>query len=116
MLLAATWQRNNRIKSGAREQRLEELCRFLQEKRCADSSGRREHRITGVSVFKRREYTLMPDFRIVAGTYLLAAAATRGQICLHRVPLDHMKALLDLMRQTGVRLSAKKKKQAGRFR
>ena len=94
------------LKSGAREPEIGELCRFLQEKGAQIHLAEENIRITGVQCLRDSEYTLMPD-RIVAGTYLLAAAATRGQICLHRVPLDHMKALLDLMRQTGVRLSAK---------
>lgn len=94
------------LKSVAREPEIGELCRFLQEKGAQIHLTEENIRITGVQCLRDSEYTLMPD-RIVAGTYLLAAAATRGQICLHRVPLDHMKALLDLMRQTGVRLSAK---------
>ena len=94
------------LTSGAREPEIGELCRFLQEKGAQIHQEEEIVQITGVQCLRDSEYTLMPD-RIVAGTYLLAAAATRGQICLHRVPLDHMDALLDLMRQTGVRLSAK---------
>ena len=94
------------LKSAAREPEIGELCRFLQEKGAQIHLTEENIRITGVQCLRDSEYTLMPD-RIVAGTYLLAAAATRGQICLHKVPLDHMDALLDLMRQTGVRLSAK---------
>ena len=94
------------LKSAAREPEIGELCRFLQEKGAQIHLAEENIRITGVKCLRDSEYTLMPD-RIVAGTYLLAAAATRGQICLHKVPLDHMDALLDLMRQTGVRLSAK---------
>ena len=94
------------LKSAAREPEIGELCRFLQEKGAQIHQEEEVVQITGVQCLRDSEYTLMPD-RIVAGTYLLAAAATRGQICLHKVPLDHMDALLDLMRQTGVRLSAK---------
>lgn len=94
------------LTSGAREPEIGELCRFLQEKGAQIHQEEEVVQITGVQCLRDSEYTLMPD-RIVAGTYLLAAAATRGQICLHRVPLDHMKALLDLMRQAGVLLSAK---------
>ena len=94
------------LTSGAREPEIGELCRFLQEKGAQIHQEEEIVQITGVQCLRDSEYTLMPD-RIVAGTYLLAAAATRGQICLHRVPLDHMKALLDLMRQAGVLLSAK---------
>ncbi|MDM7323949.1 MAG: UDP-N-acetylglucosamine 1-carboxyvinyltransferase [Thermus sp.] len=45
-------------------------------------------------------YRIIPD-RIEAGTYLLAAAATRGSITLTDVRPDHLDALLDKLQQSG---------------
>ena len=44
--------------------------------------------------------TIPPD-RIVAGTYLMAAAATRGEIILENPPLDEMDAILEVYRKMG---------------
>lgn len=106
ILAAALADGMTELKSGAREPEIEELCHFLQEKGAQIQQKEATIQITGVKRLKDSEYTLMPD-RIVAGTYLLAAVATRGQICLHRVPVNHMGALLDLMQKAGVLLSAK---------
>ncbi|TBH14825.1 UDP-N-acetylglucosamine 1-carboxyvinyltransferase [Thermus thermamylovorans] len=48
-------------------------------------------------------YRIIPD-RIEAGTYLLAAAATRGALTLTQVRPDHLDALLDKLRQAGHRV------------
>ncbi len=50
-------------------------------------------------------YRIIPD-RIEAGTYLLAAAATRGKIRLRNVELHHLDALLDKLEEAGHRLMA----------
>ncbi|MGQ9753651.1 MAG: UDP-N-acetylglucosamine 1-carboxyvinyltransferase [Thermaceae bacterium] len=48
-------------------------------------------------------YRLIPD-RIEAGTFLLAAAATRGEITLTGVEPGHLDALLDKLAQAGHRI------------
>jgi UDP-N-acetylglucosamine 1-carboxyvinyltransferase len=45
-------------------------------------------------------YRIIPD-RIEAGTYLLAAAATRGSVTLTEARPDHLDALLDKLAQAG---------------
>jgi UDP-N-acetylglucosamine 1-carboxyvinyltransferase len=50
------------------------------------------------------EYTVIPD-RIEAGTYLLAAAVTRGSITLENVIPQHIQALLSKLVETNARLS-----------
>jgi UDP-N-acetylglucosamine 1-carboxyvinyltransferase len=49
------------------------------------------------------DYTVIPD-RIVAGTYLVAAAITRGQVTLKNVVLEHMEPILAKLRETGCKL------------
>lgn len=56
--------------------------------------------VRGAKVLRGGTYRIIPD-RIEAGTYLLAAAATRGSLTLTGVRPDHLDALLDKLRQGG---------------
>ena len=56
--------------------------------------------IEGVKKLHPGNMTIPPD-RIVAGTYLMAAAATRGEIILENPPLDEMDAILEVYRKMG---------------
>ncbi len=54
----------------------------------------------------------MPD-RIEAGTYLAAAAATGGDVTIHRFPVRAMGAFLAALREMGIRLEEVGKESAG---
>jgi len=56
--------------------------------------------IEGVSALKGCDYSVMPD-RIEAGTYLCAAAATRGSIKLKDTCTDAMESTLIKLREAG---------------
>ena len=56
--------------------------------------------IEGVKKLHSGSGTIPPD-RIVAGTYLMAAAATRGEIILENPPIDEMHAILEVYRKMG---------------
>ena len=56
--------------------------------------------IKGQPHLRGGRYSVIPD-RIEAGTYLLAAAATRGSITLTNVEPSHMDAVLDKLIQSG---------------
>lgn len=58
-------------------------------------------RIRGNPELKGASFTVPPD-RIEAGTYLLAGAATRGEIEVLDAEPDHLSALLVKLRETGV--------------
>lgn len=89
------------LRGCAREPEIEELCLFLREKGARiEGIGSGTLTIQGVKELKDSEYTLMPD-RIVAGTYLLAAAGTRGHIRLLRADASHLQALLAVLREMG---------------
>lgn len=106
IILAAVLTRGiTRIRGCATEPEVEELCRFLVEKGAViDGIGSRELRITGVDKLTDSEYTLITD-RIVAGTYLCAAAGTRGKITLRSAPVQHLKPLIGLLEETGAKVS-----------
>ncbi|MBD2859712.1 UDP-N-acetylglucosamine 1-carboxyvinyltransferase [Spongiibacter sp. KMU-158] len=56
--------------------------------------------IDGVEKLGACDYTVMPD-RIEAGTYLVAAAASRGQIKMHDIDAHAMEAILVKLEEAG---------------
>lgn len=56
--------------------------------------------IQGVSSLSPVEYTVMPD-RIEAGSYLLAGAATRGNVTISNVVPNHFESLISVLRSIG---------------
>ena len=59
-------------------------------------------RIRGVKELHGTEYRIMPD-RIVAGTYMLLAAAAGGKVLLREVPFHQLGAVRQVLRQMGAR-------------
>lgn len=104
ILAAVLAEGTTRIRGYAAEPEVEELCRFLKAKGAVIAGlGSRELVITGVEQLKDSEHTLIAD-RIVAGTYLCAAAGTRGKITLFNAPAGHLKMLIALLKKTGARI------------
>jgi UDP-N-acetylglucosamine 1-carboxyvinyltransferase len=68
-------------------------------------SGLGTERITieGVKALSPVSYTVMPD-RIEAGTYLLAAAITRGEVTVGSVVPEHLRACMDALTEIGFKL------------
>lgn len=96
------------IKGAAKEPEVTEVCRFLQ------NAGARIHgigtetlEIEGVKSLKETEFTVVPD-RIVAGTYLLAGAATRGAVLLENAPVEQMDSLFLMLRNMGAKIHIEK--------
>jgi UDP-N-acetylglucosamine 1-carboxyvinyltransferase len=58
-------------------------------------------RIEGVDELKGCRHTIIPD-RIETGTFMIAAAATRGQVLLDNVIPKHMESLSSKLREIGV--------------
>jgi UDP-N-acetylglucosamine 1-carboxyvinyltransferase len=59
--------------------------------------------ITGVKELHGAEHDVIPD-RIEAATFAIAAAATKGEITLKGARADHMHAVLDKLRESGVKV------------
>ena len=62
--------------------------------------------VEGVSELGGARMTFMPE-RIVAGTFAVAAAATRGDVAIHGAPVEVMDAVLTKLRAAGVRVDAR---------
>ncbi|MBX3403149.1 MAG: UDP-N-acetylglucosamine 1-carboxyvinyltransferase [Phycisphaeraceae bacterium] len=63
--------------------------------------------IDGVEALSGTEHAVIPD-RIEAGTYMIAAAATNGDVTLDNCPMDAMIATCDALSRVGVILSEEK--------
>jgi UDP-N-acetylglucosamine 1-carboxyvinyltransferase len=92
------------IESAACEPEVIDLANYLNA--CgARISGHGTPRITieGVRELHGCEYTIIPD-RIEAGTFMIAAAITNGDVKLPNCRLDHLLAVVDRLRAIGVNI------------
>ena len=66
--------------------------------------GTRKIMIDGVNKLCSTEHKIIPD-RIETGTFLVAAAITKGSVLLKKTQPEHLQSVLDLLRQTGADIS-----------
>lgn len=86
----------------AREPEIQWLCRYLRSMGARiQGEGEDCIRICGVSSLERGGDMKVPPDRIVAGTYLCACAATRGNIVLENPPVEELKAFLEVYGKMG---------------
>ncbi|MFC2149431.1 UDP-N-acetylglucosamine 1-carboxyvinyltransferase [Candidatus Auribacterota bacterium] len=90
------------IESAACEPELVDLADFL-NKMGAKIEGAGSHviKIQGVRKLKGAEHTVIPD-RIEVGTYMIAAAMTKGDVRIKDVRADHLHAVIDKLKEAGV--------------
>lgn len=101
-ILAAVMAKGKTILSGcAKEPEIQHLCHFLNAAG-AKIEGIGTDRLFIEGVLKLYPITYeVPADRIVAGTYLFSAAATKGRIRLINAPVEEMTAVMDIVRQMG---------------
>ena len=103
VLMAATLAKGRTtIESAACEPEIQDLADFLNTMG-AKITGAGSPRIVveGVDELGQAEHVLVPD-RIEAGTFMVAAAITNGEIHLDHCRLDHLMAVVDKLREIGV--------------
>ncbi len=101
MIAAVLAQGVTCLKNCAKEPEIVWLAKFLNGMGASvTGAGTEEIQIRGVSVLKDSEFEIPPD-RIVAGTYLCAAAITRGKICLENPPVLELSAFLGIYGKMG---------------
>jgi UDP-N-acetylglucosamine 1-carboxyvinyltransferase len=89
------------IESAACEPEVVDLANFLSAMGAQISgAGSPTVTITGVKELHGAEHEVIPD-RIEAATYAIAAAATNGEITLRGARADHMRAVLDKLKDAG---------------
>jgi UDP-N-acetylglucosamine 1-carboxyvinyltransferase len=105
LLMAATLAEGTTlIENAAREPEVVDLARCLVAMGAhVEGAGSDVIRIQGVRSLRGAEHSIMPD-RIETGTYLAAAAATRGRIRLHGAAPDTLDATLEKLREAGARI------------
>lgn len=106
IMMAATLAEGKTIlKNAAREPEVIDLANFL-NMMGARISGAGTHtiEIEGVDCLGGGEYPVMPD-RIEAGTYLTAAALTRGHVTVRRVKPDNLLSMLCKFEEAGAVLT-----------
>src|ERR1700722_8465746 len=92
------------IESAACEPEVVDLANFLNAMGArVTGAGSPTITITGVKELHGAEHEVIPD-RIEAATYALAAAATDGEVTLLGARPDHLHAVLDKMRDAGVKV------------
>ncbi len=107
VLMAATLAKGKTvIESAACEPEIADLANFL-NKMGAKITGIGSPRLTveGVRELKPAEYKVIPD-RIEAGTFMVAAAITSGELHLQNCQLDDMMAVVDKLRNIGITIDA----------
>lgn len=92
------------IENGAREPEVVALAEFLNMMGARiEGAGTGRIVIEGVDELHPVEYTVMPD-RIEAGTFIMAAAATGGEVNVKNIIPAHLKLELEKLREMGVNL------------
>lgn len=89
------------LENCAREPEILWLARFLNGMGASvKGAGTGEILVEGVAALRDSAFTVPPD-RIVAGTYLCAAAATRGKICIENPPVSELPSFLGIYGKMG---------------
>lgn len=105
MMAASLAEGETILENAAREPEIVDLANFLNS--CGakiSGAGESQIRIQGVTRLEQKTpYKIMPD-RIEAGTYLIAAAMTNGEVRVEDCPYHDMEALFDKLRACNVSL------------
>ena len=102
MMAAVLARGSTRIENAACEPEVVDLANFLIKMGAKiRGQGTPMIEIDGVKRLGGATYSVIPD-RIEAGTHMIAAAITDGELCIRNCRLDHLSALVDKLDQMGV--------------
>ncbi|HUT59632.1 MAG TPA: UDP-N-acetylglucosamine 1-carboxyvinyltransferase [Phycisphaerae bacterium] len=102
MMAATLAQGTTVIESAACEPEVADLADFLNAMGARISgAGTPRLVIDGVASLTGARHTVVPD-RMEAGTFMIAAAVTNGEVTMSNVRLDHMMAVVDKLHEIGV--------------
>jgi len=106
LMAAVLAQGETVISNAAREPEVQDLALLLNKMGASvEGAGTSTIRVRGVSSLHGTEHAIIPD-RIEAGTFLIAAAITRGNLVVSGFIPEHVEALASKMRQAGVDVTA----------
>ena len=105
MMAAALARGETVLENAAREPEVADLADLLVKMGAKiEGAGSSTIRIQGVERLGGADHTIISD-RIEAGTFLIAAAITRGDLAVTECPVDHLGALIAKLRQAGVEVT-----------
>jgi UDP-N-acetylglucosamine 1-carboxyvinyltransferase len=107
LMMAATLAKGTtRLQNAAMEPEVVELANVLIKMGAKiNGAGTRFIEIEGVDSLQPVQYTIMPD-RIEAGTLMVAAGLTRGNIKIFNCPIRHMETVVSKLRESGMEINA----------
>ena len=110
LIIAASFAKGITILSNcAIEPEIKDLVNFLNEMGCNIKwISKRKIKIVGVSEIREISYNVMFD-RIEAGTYLVAAAVTEGNLKITNIIPEILKTEINVLKRLGSKISVKKK-------
>ena len=105
MMAAALAEGTTVLRNAAREPEVAALAQMLTQMGAhIEGAGTDCLRITGVDRLHGTEATIIPD-RIEAGTFLIAAAVTGGDVTLPNCPAGFLTVLLEALRASGAQIT-----------
>ncbi len=107
LMMAATLAEGETVlENAAREPEVQDLAALLNKMGASiEGAGTSTLRIRGVARLSGADHTIIPD-RIEAGTFLVAAAITGGNLVLEHVEPAHLTAVLAKLAEQGVQITA----------
>ena len=107
MMAAATAKGETILENAAREPEIVDLADILNKMGARiEGAGTDTVRIAGVKELGPVSHRVMPD-RIEAGTFMIAAAITGGDVRIHGMQLEHLDALVFKLQDAGVEVTNK---------
>lgn len=89
------------IRNAAKEPEIVDLQNFLNKTGAkVFGAGTSVIRIDGVDNLNSVEHSIIPD-RIVAGTYMIAAAITGGELILRNIEVEHLQSIIAKLKECG---------------
>jgi UDP-N-acetylglucosamine 1-carboxyvinyltransferase len=104
MMAAALASGKTTIHNAAQEPEIEDLADLLNKMGARiKGAGTPVIEIEGVEALGSAEHTIIPD-RIETGTFIVAAAITGGELEIKNCAPEHLKAVIEKLRETGVEI------------
>lgn len=103
ILAAVTAEGTTIIRNAAREPEIIDLQDYLNKTGCCvKGAGTSIIVIDGVKELQSCEHRIIPD-RIVAGSFMVAAAITRGEVVLKNILVEHLQSIIAKLNETGTK-------------
>lgn len=106
MMAAVTAEGKTTLQNAAREPEIQDLAHMLRDMGAQiEGDGTDTIVIRGVTDLRPARHTIIPD-RIESGTFMIAAAMTRGEVEIEGCRPEHLGALMEKLKSVGARFKA----------